>query len=111
MVRARHSALTRAFALLVLLWAGFDIGAHGLLASDFAPMTASGSSISFGAEDSVVGAHPAPDLCFCHGISVGAVAPPRSAGLTPTRTLVIERSPQVPPGETNPLGRPPQPTV
>lgn len=108
MVRPRHSAPIRAFALLFLLWVGFDFGVHGLFASDFAPMATSTSSTSVGVKEGGPSAQLAPDHCFCHGISVGAVMPARTADLALTGTLLIELSRQVPPSSPHPLDRPPQ---
>jgi hypothetical protein len=107
----RHDALIRTLTLLLLLWVGLDLGAHGLFASDFTPMATSGSSASLGVEDSGAGAHPAPDHCFCHGTSMGAVVPTPSAGLTPVGTVAVALSPQAPPGAPHPLDRPPQPAA
>lgn len=107
----RHAALIRTFTLFLLLLVGFDLGAHGLFASDFTPMATSSSSISLGVEDSGASTHPAPDHCFCHGISMGAIVPAQTAGLAPTDTLVIALSPQVPPSDPTPLDRPPQLTA
>jgi hypothetical protein len=107
MVRPRRSAPIRAFALLFLLWVGLDVGLHGLFASDFAPMATSRSSTD-GIKESGPCTHVAPDHCFCHAVSVGAVVPVRTTGLAPTGTLVIERARQVPPGSPHPLDRPPQ---
>lgn len=108
MVRSRHSTLLRALTLFVLLWVAFDIGAHGLFASDFAPIVASGSSVRM--SDNGSGA-TAPDHCFCHGISVAAGTPTMIVGLTPAGTLVLYLAPQVPLGDRHPLDRPPQPTA
>lgn len=111
MVKLRHSAQIRAFALLFLLWVGLDFGVHGLFASDFAPMATSGSSTSLGVEDAGSGAHPAPDNCFCHSVSMGAVEPARTAVPTPVGTLVSEPSLQLPPSDPHALDRPPQPAA
>jgi hypothetical protein len=113
MVRSRHSALIRTLVVVLLLWVGFDFGVHGLLASDFAPMNAGSSSVTLdvsrGASSAVV--HPAPDHCFCHSISMGAVAPAQAAGLGPTGSLASEPAPPVPPSVPHPLDRPPQLTA
>lgn len=107
----RHAALIRTFTLFLLLLVGFDLGAHGLFASDFTPMATSSSSISLGVEDSGASTHPAPDHCFCHGTSMGAVVPAPSAGLTPVGTVAVYLSPQAPHGAPHPLDRPPQLTA
>jgi hypothetical protein len=107
----RHAALIRTFTLFLLLLVGFDLGAHGLFASDFTPMATSSSSISLGVEDSGASTHPAPDHCFCHGTSMGAVVPASSAGLTPVGTVAVDLSPQAPHGAPHPLDRPPQLTA
>lgn len=107
----RHAALIRTFTLFLLLLVGFDLGAHGLFASDFTPMATSRSSISLGVEDSGADVQSAPDHCFCHGLSMGAVVPARTASLAPTGTLVINLSPHVPSSDPNPLDKPPQHTA
>jgi hypothetical protein len=108
MVWSRHSSLLRALTLLLLLWVGFDIGAHGLFASDFAPIVESGWSVHL--SDGGNGA-AAPDHCFCHGISVAAGMPSMIVSLTPAGTLVLYLAPQVPLGDHHPLDRPPQPAA
>jgi hypothetical protein len=107
-IRSRHSALSRTFAALILLWVGFDLGAHGIFASDFMPIATGNRSVRLGPENS--GA-PAPDHCFCHSISMGAVVTAPASGLTPTGTLVLAISLQVPPTDPHPLDRPPQHTA
>jgi hypothetical protein len=107
----RHSALVRILTSLVLLWVGFDLGAHGLFASDFTPMTTGGSSVRLNVDDHEAAVPVAPDHCFCHGASVGAVAPAPAAGLTPAGTVVVAPSFPVPLGDTHPLDRPPQPAA
>jgi hypothetical protein len=111
MARTRYSALIRAFALLFLLGVGFDFGVHDLVVSDFAPLATGGSSTSLGVEHGGSGLHFAPDHCFCHAVSMGAVVPARTVGLAPTDTLVIALSPQVPSSDSTPLDRPPELTV
>jgi hypothetical protein len=110
MVRPRHSALIRTLTLLLLLWVGIDLGAHGLFASDFTPVATTGSCIRLCQNDGGATAPVAPDHCFCHGIYVGAVVPTPTAGLAPG-TLVLARSPEVPPSDPHPLERPPQLTA
>ena len=111
MVGPRHSALIRTLTVLSLLWVGFDIGAHGLLASDFKPIATSGSSTRPSLDESGRTAPVAPDHCFCHSLSIGAVLAAATAGLTPAGTLVLDLSPQVPRSNSHPLDRPPQPTA
>jgi hypothetical protein len=107
----RHSALIRILALLVLIWVGFDLGAHGLFASDFAPMTTGGSSLRLNVDTCGATAPIAPDHCFCHGASMGAVGPAPAAGLTPAGTVVVALSLQGPLSGPHPLDRPPQRTA
>jgi hypothetical protein len=107
----RHSALIRILASLVLLWVGFDLGAHGLFASDFTPMTTGGSSLRLNVDDREATAPSAPDHCFCHGVSMGAVVPAPATGLTPAGTVVVALSFQVPLSDPHPLDRPPQLTA
>jgi hypothetical protein len=111
MARPRHSALIRAFALVFLFWVGLDFGVHGLFACDLAPIGTRGPSSSLCAEGSGAGVPSAPDHCFCHGLSMGAVVPARTASLAPTGTLVINLSPHVPSSDPNPLDKPPQHTA
>jgi hypothetical protein len=110
MARPRHYALIRTLTLFFLLWIGFDLGAHGLLASDFPPI-ASRASSRLRVDDGGAAAPDAPDHCFCHGISMGAVLPTLIAGLTPAATLVLIPSPQVPRRDPHPLDRPPKLTA
>jgi hypothetical protein len=111
MLRMRHFALLRILASLVLLWVGFDLGAHGLFASDFTPMTTGGSSLRLNIDDGEATAPIATDHCFCRGASMGAVAPAPAAGLTPAGTVVVAPSFQVPLSDVHPLDRPPQLTA
>jgi hypothetical protein len=108
MVRSRHSALVRAFAVLCLVWVGFDIGAHGLFASDFTPIAPISASLHVRVDERGATAPGAPDHCFCHSVSMGAVRPAPTAGLTPAGALVLDLSPQVPRSDPHPLDRPPQ---
>jgi hypothetical protein len=102
----RHPALIRTLTLGLLLWVGGDIGAHGLFASDFSPIVVSGSSVH-PSDDG--GRATVPDHCFCHSISMAAGTSTVIVGLTPSGTLVLYVSPQVPLGNRHPLDRPPQP--
>jgi hypothetical protein len=104
----RHSAPIRALTLLVLVWVGFDLGAHGFFASDFEPIAPGGSAIRVSVDDSRATTPPAPDHCFCHSISVGAVSPAPSSGLTPAGMFVLVLSPRVPRSHPHPFDRPPR---
>jgi hypothetical protein len=111
LVRLRHSALIRILTFVLLLWVALDVGAHGLFASDFAPIASSNTSLRLCLDDSGATAPVTPDHCFCHGISMGAVVPTPIAGLTPAGTLVLDLSCQVPGSDPHPLDRPPQLTA
>ncbi len=108
MARSRHSSLIRVLTLLSLFWVGFDIGAHGLLASDFAPLAPVGSCARASSGDSGTTPQPAPEHCFCHGISLGAVLPALVVRLAPAGPVLAPRSPQVPCNDGYPLDHPPQ---
>lgn len=108
---SRHSAVVRTFVFLFLLWAGVDLVLHGLIASDFAPLATNDSSTSPCVEDGGAGAHSAPDYCFCHAPSLGAVVPAPTSVPAPVSTFVFELSLEAPLGDPHPLDRPPQPTL
>ncbi len=110
-LRARHRAPIRIVALLLLLWVGFDIGAHGLLASDFTPVARNGSSVSLNSNDAGATTPLAPDHCFCHSLSMGAVLPALPVGLAPTGALVLSISSHAPRNDRHPLDHPPQLTA
>jgi hypothetical protein len=97
--------------LFLLLWVGFDLGAHGLFASDFTPITLGGSSLCLSADDGSSTASVVSDHCFCHSTSMGAVVPARPASLMPVGAVAVDFSLQVPHGAPHPLDRPPQPTA
>lgn len=108
MARPRHPASIRTLTLLLLLWVGFDLGAHGLFASDFTPFPTSASSSRLSVDETGAGAAVAPDHCFCHGVSMGAVVAAQIAGPSPAGTLVVDLSPQLASSDPHPLDRPPQ---
>ncbi len=108
MTRPRHSSLIRLCTLLLLLWVGFDVGAHGFLTSDFDPMAASGSSARVGLPGDAAPQPAAPEHCFCHGIFEGASVPALVEALMPTGGVVPAISSQVPRADGHPLDRPPQ---
>jgi hypothetical protein len=112
MVRSRRSALIRLSTLLLLLWVGIDVGAHGFLASDFEPLPVPGAPCSIGMATTAASvSHVQHDHCFCHGISVGAVLQALPATLAPTGLMVVPLSSRVPRADRNPLDHPPQLTV
>ncbi len=91
----------------MLLWIGCDLGAHGIFASDFEPIS-TGADSRMSVDNSVGTTTDAPDHCFCHGVSVAAVVPAEAAGLTPAGTLTLDLNPQMPAGDPHRLYRPPQ---
>ena len=101
---APHKTLT----LLFLLWIGFDLGAHGIFASDFEPVAGGGAYSRLSVDDGGGAATDAPDHCFCHGVSIGAVDSAPGASLIPSGTLVIDQCPQAPLSDAHRLDRPPQ---
>ncbi len=112
MTSLRQSALIRLSTLLLLLWVGIDVGAHGFLASDFEPLPVPGASCSIDVPTTGTSfSHVQHDHCFCHGISVGAVLPALPATLAPTGLMVVPLSSRVPRADRNPLDHPPQLTV
>jgi hypothetical protein len=108
MAAPRHSVPIRILALLLLLWVGVDIGAHGLLASDFAPLQLAGPSPRAHCGDTGVQTTPAPDHCFCHGVSLGAILPGLSVHLAAAGVVVPALASQVACGDDYPLDHPPQ---
>jgi hypothetical protein len=108
MARSGHSAFLRTFTVLFLLWVGLDLGAHGLFASDFPPVAQGDGSVRLSLDESCGTGPVAPDHCFCHSLSIGAVVPACAGGLTPVGTLVLDLPPQLPPGDPHPFDRPPQ---
>jgi hypothetical protein len=108
MARSRHSTLIRVLALLSLFWVGFDIGAHGLLASDFAPLPPIRSCPRASSDDTGASPQPAPEHCFCHGISLGAVLPALDVCLAPAGPVLAELPSQVPCSDGYPFDHPPQ---
>jgi hypothetical protein len=108
MARPQRYALIRALTLFCLLWTGIDLGAHGIFPSDFQPIENSSASVPLRVGARGVDAPNAPDHCFCHGVSMGAVLSAPSAGLTPVGTLVSVLCPEVPPSHPHPLDKPPQ---
>ena len=108
MLRPRHSAPLRTLALIVLLWVGFDIGAHGLFASDFPAIAQTESRVRLSQDEGAATPVAPTDHCFCHGLSIAAVMPAPTAGLAPAGTLALDPPPQVPHSARQPLDRPPQ---
>ncbi len=107
--RRRRAAAIRIVALFLLLWVGFDVGAHGLLASDFASLRESGSCTRLSNADGGAAAVSfTHDHCFCHGLSVGAVLPALAEGLAPAGGVLLPTSSHVPGSDGSPLDHPPQ---
>jgi hypothetical protein len=102
-----HSAPIRAAAVLLLLWVGIDLGAHGLSASDFHPVAASAST---GADCAVGGEarDQSPDHCFCHSQSLGATLSLLVVRTERADALVSVVSCQAPRSTAGPLYHPPQ---
>ncbi len=112
MVPSRHSARIRIPALILLLWVAFDVGAHGLLASDFDPVTGpSASSREASVGSSLARTSAIPDHCFCHGISTGIVVAPLPVALTPADTVILAGCPEPAAKDGPPLDHPPHPAA
>ncbi len=108
MVRPRHCVPIRLLALVLLLWVGFDVGAHGFLTSDFA-FPAAGARATLVAFDGQVRPAPAAhDHCFCGGIFEGATAPAPAETLIPTGAILADVVSRAPRADGHPLDRPPQ---
>ena len=109
MRRSRHSVLLRILTLVLLLRIGFDFGAHGLFVCDFGWMPGGGSAARLGSHDD--GALPpaaSPDHCFCHALSVGAVAPQLVAVLSLVGSAVTPLPMTVHLADRHPLDQPPR---
>ncbi len=111
MVPSRHSARIRIPALILLLWVGFDVGAHGLLASDFDPVTGPSASSGEPSVGSSARNSAIPDHCFCHGISTGIVVAPLAAALAPADTVIVAGCREPAAKDGRPLYHPPHPTA
>ena len=108
MACSRHSVPVRVLALVVLLWVAVDVGAHGLLASDFAPLTVPGSAPHATSGHTDATTPPAPDHCFCHGVSLGAILPALAVQLVPAGLVAPALGSQVTCCDDFPLDHPPQ---
>lgn len=109
MRRSRHSVLLRILTLVLLLRIGFDFGAHGLFVCESASMPGGASAARLGSHDD--GSLPtaaAPDHCFCHALSVGAVAPELVAVLTLVGSAVTPLPMAVHLADRHPLDQPPR---
>ncbi len=110
MARLGYSLRLRLLTLLLLLWVGFDLGAHGLLASDFPPLGGTESCTRLtpagNAEDGAT--LGGPDHCFCHSISVGAVPPEPAVALAPLGAIAVVRPCRVPQRDRTAIDHPPQ---
>ncbi len=106
--RRRHGAVIRIVALFLLLWVGFDVGAHGLLASDFSSPGDSTSWTRLTTSESGATTQFTHDHCFCHSLSVGAMLPAPGATLTPAGVVVLPISSHAPGRDASPLDHPPQ---
>lgn len=107
MTRPRFSASIRALALLLLLWGGFDIGLHGILESDYAPI-APVRSATLDDGGAIGSPQVGPDHCFCHSVSIGALAPVLPARLGLIGTAVAAPCSPVPHTDRHPLDQPPR---
>jgi hypothetical protein len=103
---SHHSAVLRAVTLVLLLWAGLDLGAHGLFASDFQPFARSDTAGSLAIQDGT--SVQSPDHCFCHSLSLGATLP--NPVTRPERTAAVPPSAcsKSPRSTARPLFHPPQ---
>ena len=109
MLPSRSHALIRTFTLLLLLWVGFDVGAHGILAADFGPIPPCGAATSVCGDSGVTPeSAPAHCHCFCHAVSVGAVPPVRAEGLAAANAIVLAACTRVARNDRDPLDHPPQ---
>ena len=108
MSRARHSVLLRTLALFVLLWVGGDIGAHGLVASDFPPLAGNASPLCVSQDQGGATECAPTDHCFCHSLSTAAMMPMPTGGLTLVGAPVLDSPLQAPHSHPHPLDRPPQ---
>ena len=104
----RHSACIRAFTLLFLLWIGLDVGAHGFFASDRASLASGAAAFVACTDDAPASTGGAADHCFCHSLSVGAVAPAHVADLAVAGTSVAPLATFVPQADRHPLDLPPR---
>ncbi len=108
MATSSHRAAIRLLTVLLLLWVGFDVGAHGLLASDFGPLTEGACAARIGSGDGASAAHGSPGHCFCNGVSIGAVLPDIVVQLAPSGAVLRPLSAQAPRSDGSPLDHPPQ---
>jgi hypothetical protein len=108
MFRLRHSPPLRTLTLLVLLWIGFDIGAHGFVASDFPTIAANALRLRVSQDETGATACAPTDHCFCHSLSIAAMMAMPTAGLIQVGTPVIDPPLQVPHSYPRRLDRPPQ---
>ncbi len=108
MVSLRHSSLVRALTLLLLIWAGLDLGAHSLFLSDLDPIEQGCASTHMTLADDGSAPSPTPDHCFCHSFSTGAVVSTSSATFTEVGGLAPRLLPRIPASDVSPLDRPPQ---
>jgi hypothetical protein len=108
MFASRRSRLIRSFALLLLLWVGFDFGAHGVAASDLVPIAINAGAIALTGDGGAAPSHPGHDHCFCHGNFVGGATLLRNAELVPAGTLALRWVPALLLAAPHPLDRPPR---
>jgi hypothetical protein len=105
---SRHSVLLRLITFVLLLRIGFDFGAHGLFVCDFTPLPVEASTSRLDTDDATSPEASSPDHCFCHALSVGAVAPVRVAVLTVAGAAVIPLPAGVHRTDRHPLDQPPR---
>ncbi len=106
--RSRRPAFIRTIATLCLLWACFDLGAHGFLASDQPPVTPLSSTARVGAASAPADTVPACTHCFCHTFSTGAVLPALDVALVAVGGLEAALPQHLRHGDPRSLDRPPQ---
>ena len=108
MRRLGHSAFIRILTCVFLLWIAIDFGAHGLLASDAPPLASASPSVSVGTEQGSPESCGSIDHCFCHSLSVGAVASVPVAELTPVGQTLAPLPTLNPQTDRHPLDLPPR---
>ncbi len=108
MIPSRHSFPLRILTVAFLLWIGLDFGAHGLFASGSAPLGGGPITVRTAMDETPVGSCCTPDHCFCHGLSVGAVAAARTIVLDQTGDAVASLPSRVPHGDRHPPDQPPR---
>ena len=108
MARARRSVLIRTLTVLILLRVGFDLGAHGLLASDFCPFPPTSATHCLDGDEGQASSCPAHDHCICHGYSTGAISVTVAEVAGDSASLLNAPADRVPDADRQPQDRPPR---